>query len=283
MGRSGGSLDGTAMSGATVREHLRLLEALRKIVAAMRTLAYAEIQRLTRIAAAQAQAQQVLLQAFADLSPEPAGPVRRVVWLAIGAERGFCGGFNERMADALVTRAGLEPQSAWRVAGDRLGQRVEPRLASVTLLPGCSAADEGAERVDEWIAHLLQDGPLSDGALQLNVLYQTEHGPVEWRLLPLPDLPPRTRGPAPLRQLPDEVLVSKMTVEWLRIGLLGALFQSLLQENRWRLAQMQRAQDHLDEAGEKLRRSYFRQRQNDITSELAILMSSLNILGDEPA
>jgi F-type H+-transporting ATPase subunit gamma len=75
--------------------------------------------------------------------------------------------------------------------------------------------------------------------------------------------------------LPEETIRTRLSSEMLRVMLLGGLLQSLQQENRWRLAQMRRAQDHLEEAAQTLGRKYFRQRQADITSELETLMSSL--------
>lgn len=262
------------MSGAALRDHLRLLDELRQIVGAMRNLAYAEVQRLGRMTAAQALAQQAVLQALADTgatADRPAGPA---TWLLIGAERGFCGGFNEHLLAALPPLREQFPTARWLAAGERLLQHADQLPPAATALAGSASAEECMSTVDAWM-DILQ--PQLASARTFGVLHHTAQGPVQQLLLPDPPLP--APGPAPLRYLPAPALTAGLRAEWLRIGLLGALCESLLQENRWRLAQMQRAQDHLDEAGEQLRRNYFRQRQADITGELETLMSSLDATG----
>ncbi|MCY1307820.1 alternate F1F0 ATPase, F1 subunit gamma [compost metagenome] len=92
----------------------------------------------------------------------------------------------------------------------------------------------------------------------------------------MPAFPAPNPGGAQHCYLALSVLVPKLVLKVLRIVLLGALYQSLQQENRWRLAQMERAQDHLEESRRQLDRRYFRQRQAEMTTELEMLMSSLD-------
>jgi F-type H+-transporting ATPase subunit gamma len=264
------------MSGAALRGHLRMLAELGKIVGAMRNLAYAEVQRLNRLTQSQARAESVLRLALAEShGGEPTGK-GRPLWLVIGAERGFCGGFNERLQTALPALCAHYPDAVWFVSGDRLRQGTLPLPPAFEALAGCSMAEEAGDCVEAWLDILWPRWNGSEPGTELFVLHHMEHDLCEQRLLPLPTLPPPTPGPQPLRTLPDAVLQPKLQAEWLRVALLGALFQSLQQENRWRLAQMQRAQDHLDETGTRLKQAYFRQRQADITSELETLISSLD-------
>lgn len=265
------------MSGAALRGHLRMLAELGKIVGAMRNLAYAEVQRLNRLTQSQARAEAVLRQALVASHGGEAGGKGRPLWLVIGAERGFCGGFNERLQAALPALCASNPDAIWFVSGDRLNLGTLPRPPSFEALPGCNTAEEAGSCVEAWLDILWPRWSSSEPGTELYVLHHTEHDLHEQRLLPLPTLPPPSPGPSPLRTLPDAVLRPRLESEWLRVALLGALYQSLQQENRWRLAQMQRAQDHLDETGTRLKRAYFRQRQADITSELETLMSSLDV------
>lgn len=257
------------MSGSALREHLRLLDELKQIVGAMKNLAYAELQRSGRALQAHAQAEAALLQAMADtgFATSGTGPARLLV---IGAERGFCGGFNDHLVDALDAELGRQPQVHCLLAGERLQQRLAERLPSALSLPGCAASEEARQCVDTWLA-ALSDQP----AGPLHVLMHDAAGPMLYELLPRPDFPPPSGGGAPQQYLDTPALHRQLTGEWLRIGLLGCLLRSLQQENRWRLAQMQRAQDHLDARSTALGRQYFRERQADITSELETLMSAL--------
>ncbi|BAK77285.1 F0F1 ATP synthase subunit gamma [Pseudogulbenkiania sp. NH8B] len=265
------------MSSAALRGHLRMLAELGKIVGAMRNLAYAEVQRLNRLTQSQARAESVLRQALAESHGGASSSKGRPLWLVIGAERGFCGGFNERLQAALPALCTRYPDAVWFVSGDRLSQNTLPLPLSFEALPGCNTAEEAADCIEAWLDMLWPRWSDSEPGTELFVLHHAEHDLCEQRLLPLPTLPPPSPGPPPLRTLPDAVLRPKLQTEWLRVALLGALFQSLQQENRWRLAQMQRAQDHLDDTGTRLKRAYFRQRQADITSELETLMSSLDV------
>jgi F-type H+-transporting ATPase subunit gamma len=270
------------MSGAALRERLRLLDELRQIVTAMRNLAYAELQRVNRAQAAQVKAEQVAVRALADtacaIEEPPSPPPTEPVWLVVGAERGFCGGFNDQLADALAEPIQQHADAHWLVAGARLRQCVEDMLPEATWLAGCNGTDEAAACVDSWLSSLVAlEQRLVSQVPELWVMHHAEHGIVQRKLLPLPDLPAPSPGPAPLRYLSRAQLLPKLLAEMARVGLLGALYQSLQQENHWRLAQMQRAQDYLDDAGTRLRHRYFRERQSDITSELETLMSSLDL------
>jgi F-type H+-transporting ATPase subunit gamma len=269
------------MSGVALRERLLLLEELRQIVAAMRNLAYAEMQRLNRAQAAQAKAERAVVRALADTVRGRQGrdisQVSKRVWLVIGAERGFCGSFNDRLADAMPALIGKDASASWLIAGSRLRQRVEGIVPEATWLAGCSGAEESAACVDSWLSAMASGGHApGEEAPTLVVVHHAEEGIAQHRLLPLPELPPPSPGPAPILHLPVGQLLPKLLAEAVRVGLLGALQQSLQQENHWRLSQMHRAEDYLDDAGTRLRHRYFRERQSAITSELETLMASLD-------
>ncbi|HTT13654.1 MAG TPA: F0F1 ATP synthase subunit gamma [Burkholderiaceae bacterium] len=271
------------MSGVALRERLGLLDELRQIVTAMRNLAYAEVQRLSRIQSSSAKAEQAVTRALADtLHAEPivAPRLTRTVWLVIGAERGFCGGFNDQLAEALPALMHQYPAARWLIAGARLRQRVEHDVPEAVWLDGCTGVEDGPACVDAWLSQLAMPEPSESWRVpSLWLLHHAEPGLVQRRLLPLPDLPPPSAGPRPMRYVPSARLLPKLLAEMIRVALLDALHRSLQQENHWRLAQMQRAQDHLNEAGTRLRHRYFRERQSDITSELETLMSSLQPAG----
>lgn len=271
------------MSGVALRERLALLYDLRQIVTAMRNLAYAEVQRLSRIRAACAKAEQAVARALADtVLGEPVVVPRptSTVWLVIGAERGFCGGFNDQLADALPALMHQYPDARWMIAGARLRQRVEPVVPEAVWLDGCTGVEDGPACVDAWLSQLAMPGPSETRPVpSLWLLHHAEHGLVQRRLLPMPDLPPPSAGPPPMRYVPASTLLPKLLAEMIRVALLDALHRSLQQENHWRLAQMQRAEDYLNDARTRLRHRYFRERQSDITSELETLMSSLDPAG----
>ena len=88
-----------------LRERARLLDELRQIVQAMKNMAFAEMQRLSRARAAQDEACRAVLQALVDMSGPidgQSGDAPSKVCLVIGAERGFCGAFNAHLAAAFA-------------------------------------------------------------------------------------------------------------------------------------------------------------------------------------
>ncbi|MBX3605497.1 MAG: F0F1 ATP synthase subunit gamma [Piscinibacter sp.] len=268
------------MSGQhALRERERLLGELRQIVQAMKNLAFAELQRVSRAQPALVEARAALQRALHALpaDDEDTRSARATTWLVVGAERGFCGAFNARLVEAMLSRRAAEPAARWLVAGTRLGALL-PADLPVVALPGCAALDEADAALDAWslaLVHELQAGR------SLRLLH---HGETELLSVPLWPRPEddgvqthgvADTGVAPLRQLALPALWSALRRQMLRLRLLGALQASLEQENRWRLAQMQRAQDHLDELGRQLRRRRAALRQADITNELETLNSSL--------
>lgn len=84
------------MSGSDSRTRLTLLDELTQIVAAMKNLAYAELQRLAHLLEAQQAAEQAMQSAVQNLWPSSnTSNPNAGIWLATGSERGFCGGFND--------------------------------------------------------------------------------------------------------------------------------------------------------------------------------------------
>ncbi len=276
------------MSGQReLRERRELLEELRQIVQAMKNLAFAEIQRLSHMQPVQAQARDAVMRALRAFSGDAApagGPAADtdapVCWLLIGAERGFCGAFNDRLAAEAIAVLREEPRARLLVASQRLYEALRPESGNVLSLAGCTTLEDADAVLDEWVAALAREAPHCRAVW---LLHAGEAGMVRVRLLPDPVPPVGTTGTTsptdaanpPLRYLPIQVLYPALVRQALRLLLQGGLCDSLQQENRWRLSQMQRAQDHLDELGQVLRRRNAALRQADITNEQETLMSSM--------
>lgn len=251
------------MSQLQLRRRSALLDELRQIILAMRNLSLTELQRATRAVEGQDQAVAALLQALADVGWNAPAAEKQVL-LVIGSERGFCGGFNDRLAEAAYDWRALHPQARGFLAGDRL----RSRLVWPEAVPLAGCAELSA--LDDTIADWLRDLPADH---RLTVLHHTEQGPAAIALLP-PALPRAAPHP-PLSNLAAAELHRQLQPAWLRLALTHRLTHSLQQEYRWRLNQMQRARDHLDDAEKSLRSTLQRQRQAEVTTELETLMSGL--------
>jgi F-type H+-transporting ATPase subunit gamma len=264
-----------------LRERAALLAELHQIVQAMKNLAFAELQRVTRYGPAQAQARDRVLQALSALhSAAPQAPVARastlpITWLAIGSERGFCGAFNACLVEEIAGLRRADPQARLLVAGRRLHDLLGD-LTDATVLTGCASIDDADEALDDWMRALTEEMPR---CRELWLLHAGEAGIARLRLLPEPVAPSHAYSKAgsrtaPMHYLPLHALRPSLVHQALHLLLQGGLCASLKHENHWRLSQMQRAQDHLDGLGRALDRRYASLRQADITNELETLMSS---------
>lgn len=264
------------MSGETaLRERAQLLDELRQIVQSMKNLAFAELQRVSRMKQAQAQARDAVSQALMAVpladSSTPKPQTNKMTWLVIGAERGFCGAFNTPLAMAMSALREQDASATLLVASHRLLTQLEGASAQVIALPGCAASEEADLMLDEWLDAV--NKAIHTGA-QVWLMHVGSEGLMRQRLWPVDVTPNKASGAPPQMYLPAANLRDALARQALRLAIQGALYASLEQENHWRLAQMQRAQDHLDELGRALRRRYATLRQANITNELETLASS---------
>jgi F-type H+-transporting ATPase subunit gamma len=268
------------MSQTQLRRRAMLLDELRQIMAAMRNMSVTALQRLGKAAEVELEAKNLVLQALADMGAVLPPLSGAEVCLAIGSERGFCGGFNNHIAEYVNSYRAQHPAARCYVAGSRLVSLLDVDTNTITPLNGCADMEEAADTVNDWLSVLLPDKSLTPDAhtfAPITVIYQTEAGVSAHSLLPLPALPPVSSGIQPWRYIPDATLKAGLISEWLRLAVLGALTQSLTLEHRWRLNQMQQADRYLEETGDTLRSTMQRQRQNQITVELENLMSALEV------
>jgi F-type H+-transporting ATPase subunit gamma len=258
-----------------LRERARLLDELRQIVQAMKNMAFAEMQRLSRARAAQGEACRAVLQGLADIpgnADGKSGGLRAKVCLVIGAERGFCGAFNAHLAAAAADLQRADPQLQLLIAGRRLAEFFGASI-SVEKLDGCVAIEDADAALDGWQPGLLTAVARDAELWLLHAGAQTAAHVRIWPV-PLAEHESSSRA-APMHYLPRPQLLVALQRQALRLLVQRGLLASLEQENHWRLAQTQRAQDHLDELGNQLRLRYARLRQAEITNELETLMSAI--------
>ena len=269
-------------SAAAMHERAQLLGDLHQIVQFMKTLALAELQRIARLRLAHAQARDALAQAQQQLPGPADGVVHQPrgsgAWLLIGAERGFCGAFNTQLSRAAIELRRQDPAITLLVASRRLMSRLNSSGEAVTALPGCAASEESDGVISQWLPAVYKT---IDSDNPVMMLHMTKQGLAKQRLWPAQARPVETSGgnanhpTSALLYLPAVTLREALARQALRLAIEGALYASLEEESHWRLAQMQRANDHLEELGQMLKRRYATLRQTSITTELETLTSSI--------
>ncbi|MFZ2157903.1 MAG: F0F1 ATP synthase subunit gamma, partial [Bradyrhizobium sp.] len=235
---------------------------------------------------------EIALQEFAAGYPEAAAtraPKGASLLLAIGSERGFCGDFNEAVADAVRerwARASGERERAI-VVGTRLAARLggDPRI--IAAFRGPSVAEEVPRVIKQTMSAVQEllasrDG-LASGAL-LIVSHRAEgEAPAPRRVFPpAPQTAGIQRAQAPRTYLGVHELFAALLAHFLWAVLHASFYGSLMAENRRRLQHMEGAIRRLEERTDGLQRKVQMLRQEEITEEIEIIMLSRDALRSTP-
>ena len=101
---------------ADLQSRMRSLQDIEAILNAMKNLSLVEITKISRFYATQHELFQAVESALADfqqfygVAQPTAQPVGHAVFVLIGSERGFCGGFNEAIQKKVEGEA--KPETA---------------------------------------------------------------------------------------------------------------------------------------------------------------------------
>ena len=266
--------------------HIAQMEEIRSILNAMKNLALIEIHKLTRFQTMQGQAVAAIEQAaldFLDFYPLAIADEKLLpICILVGAERGFCGDFNESLINAITTDAYF----GIIAIGNRLCNRLEDSpLAVIAAIEGANTAEEVPiilNRLIDAIAALpasninQKAGRLAP-TLQLTVVYHdNSSGPLKKRqiLPPFPEQPqPMARyGEPPVLNLTPTDFFSDLTDHYLFAVLHEIFYLSLTAENQRRLQHLEGAVKHLDDETVNLRRKSQIYRQEEITEEIEVIL-----------
>lgn len=278
------------MSGLTeLSQRHRRLREIDGLMKAMKSVSLVETRKLARFIGHQQRMRAAIEAAAADFlqfHPEfgaPGPAVGASVLVVIGSERGFCGAFNERIAQALDRERASVGDALLVLVGQRLASRLDGRGGIAARVGGATVSEDVPEVLDRLVdaLHALDDDaprPLA----RLLCLAHDDHGePVLCRLLPLPAAAgPPARRDAPLLQLAPAQLYAALVDQFLLAALYGQLYASLAAESRQRLAHMEQAIERLDQtlAQLALRRNALRQER--IVEEIEVMLG--NALAADP-
>ena len=272
--------------------HIAQMEEIRSILNSMKNLALIEIHKLGRFQTMQGQAAANIENAaldFLDFYPLPVADNNATsICILVGAERGFCGDFNESLINAIAADA----CSGIIVIGTRLCNRlVDNPLEVIASIEGANVAEEVPavlNRLIDTISSLaVSRGDLSDRAthaattLQLTVIYHDNvPGQINRRQI-LPPFPQQQRtlryGNPPLLNLTPDDFFSDLTHHYLFAVLHEIFYISLMAENQRRLQHLEGAVKHLDDETVTLRRKSQIYRQEEITEEIEVILLNSEI------
>lgn len=276
---------------AQIEGHIGSMAELQDILGAMRALAGMRVQEA-----------QHGLQAIRRYSDEMAAAIGAALLLVpqprrearsggrgnalvlFTAEHGFVGGFNERLAEAL--HASPTPTDFLFVLGSRgtvflleRGVKIDWTRPMATRLASAPAT---VRRLSDELYERIAKGEISRVEVMFGHSRQGEAPRIERRLLlpfdptPVAAKPPRE---APLHNLQPQILLEKLTEEYVFALLAEAAVESLASENAARFTAMASAHDNVSTKLDQLRQAARLARQDEITTELLDLVAGAEALG----
>jgi F-type H+-transporting ATPase subunit gamma len=259
--------------------HITQLTEIRSILNAMKNLAFMEIHKLQRFKTMQGQAVANIEHAaldFLSFYPGLSATDDNAAQLCIllGAERGFCGDFNESLINAIAT----ETYTGVIAIGSRLCNRQENIAAEViATLEGANVAEEVPAAINHLIDTLSALHGKAFPAFQLTVVYHDNAlNQISQRQVLPPFFQPNEStvhygNPPLLNQEPGEFFAD--LIDHYLFAVLHEIFYiSLMAENHSRLQHLEGAVNHLDNETVKLQRKSQIYRQEEITEEIEVIL-----------
>jgi F-type H+-transporting ATPase subunit gamma len=265
-----------------LQARMRSLRDIESILNAMKNLSLVEITKVSRFHATERELLRTVESALADFQrfygsvPGSGGPGGTLLFVLIGSERGFCGGFNEAIQKELERETVAAAPINLLVVGRKLALRFleDPRV--VASLDGPNTAEE-IPQVIEQLAKTLARFPKATWKIVHNS-YDADGSKVE---ISRPfDFVREKVAPAfefpPLLNLPASELRPQLFEQYLFALFYEIFYLSFMAENHERLRHMDGALNKLREEEQRLRKFSNSLRQEAITEELEVIMLSVN-------
>jgi len=264
-----------------LQSRIRALQDIEGILNAMKNLSLVEITKISRFYVTQRELLSSVGEVLTDFQQfygAPAGTGGTPgdsLYVLIGSERGFCGGFNETIQKALESRptAGTTPKLI--LVGRKLALKFLQDTRVVASLDGPSAAEEIPLVISQLAKTLTQfsssdwkiiHNSYTSAGTRVNITFPFEFPKMETaKKLQFP----------PLLNLAPSDLLPQLFEQYLFALFYGIFYQSFMAENHERLHHMDGALNKLREDGERLRRLSNSLRQEIITEELEVIMLSV--------
>jgi F-type H+-transporting ATPase subunit gamma len=216
---------------------------------------------------------------FLDFYPLPvADDGTTHICILVGAERGFCGDFNESLINAITA----ETYSGIVAIGSRLCNKLEDSpFEVISSIEGANVAEEVPTIINRLINNIgiLKDsrGNFSQTTMQLTVVYHDNMPNQITQRQILPPFPEQKSGTQrygnpPILNLEPGVFFADLTDHYLFAVLHEIFYISLMAENQRRLQHLEGAVKHLDDETVNLRRKSQIYRQEEITEEIEVIL-----------
>jgi F-type H+-transporting ATPase subunit gamma len=276
---------------AQIQRHLGALDDIGGIMGAMKNISLMETHKLARFLAHQHRVLAGIEAAARDfLNHHPEIGYRPKlgrsdVLVAIGSQRGFCGDFNESVADAVLKnlRETATPPSVL-VVGRRLAAKLGKQPRITASFDGPSVAEE-VQPVLLRLMNTLREMQAETGRDEPFAVTVFAHRDGENKVSPRSILPVPAAGSAvprfpypPLLNLATRTFFSELAHHYLWAQMHDVFYGSLMAENRRRLQHMEGATTRMQDKTVQLRQQYNLVRQEEITEEIEVILLSNDAL-----
>lgn len=261
---------------------MRALQDIEGIMNAMKNLSLVEITKISRFYPTQQELFQSVEFALADFqrfygAPHvPAAPGRGSLYVLIGSERGFCGGFNEAIQKHLQAETIAGSDTKLILIGRKMALRFSEDARVVESMNGPSTIEEipavisqlakTLARFPEYLWKIIHTSYKNEG-LQVEITCPFEFS----QRKSIPDF-----QFAPLLNLSPSELRPQLFEQYLFALFYGLFYLSFMAENHERLRHMDGALNKLQEEEQRLRQVSNSLRQEAITEELEVIMLSVD-------
>jgi F-type H+-transporting ATPase subunit gamma len=251
------------------------MREIRSILNAMKNLALMEVHKLQRLQTMQGQvvtaienAASDFLSFYPDLLPD--NVQANNVCIVLGAERGFCGDFN----DSLLAAIHKENYTGIIAIGNRLCDKLVDNAQLMSALDGANVAEEIPVILNHLIDILTAAKPY-DSHLTI-VYHDIELNQIRQRQLFPPFASVKSATPRygypPVLNLEPAVFLADLIEQYLLAVLHKVFYRSLMAENHSRLQHLDGAIKHLDDEMINLHRKSQIYRQEEITEEIEVIL-----------
>lgn len=274
------------MSNRGVLEQRRArLDEMGDILTAMKSIALLETRKLARFIDHQRRMRANIEAAAADFLqffPEmQAADSGRPLLIMVGSERGFCGGFNERVMEALVSIEGAQAPAGLVTVGRRLATKLGAHPRLLAAIDGATVAEDVPATLERLIDAVQAMRPQLDGGVGglQTLAWDADAEPRLLHVLPLvPAAASMPHFEPPDLNLAPPAFFAQLLDHYLPASLQGILYGSLAAENRLRLQHMERALDRLGETVAQLDIRRNALRKEAIVEEIEVILSSARVL-----
>lgn len=267
---------------ADLKARIHTLGEIKSIISAMKNLSIIEMNKVSRFLGAQNELTLTIQETLGDyerfFDGHEGGEGQEMLYILLGSERGFCGGFNEAIIKRFMGIA-LKIKRPAKVI--TIGRKLASKLVSdselvevVAALDGPSAAEEIGGSITELVRCLTRFPKLRWTLIHHESADTSGNIMVICPFNPVPNSRTRDELFAPLLNIPPKDLYPLLFEQYLFSVLYRAYYLSFLAENRDRLRHMDGALSNLEKNWNQMRRMNNVLRQEEITEELEVIMLS---------